>query len=791
MLPPRKLLARRTFALQVRNVSRKAALTELLNCAVHAKQNTLAGDPAAPLNESGAAFTQRLIVELVGADELEPLLKDELPCADQSIADMSRQLKLGKLEKQDEVEELQALEDAYQHISTTRQAILTVVQNVAGLPADVDLDWMPNRFYLVSLLTNQLLREMGVNSSSYALIDPDEGGGTKAAVEREQRKLWKACKEVDGRRFLKEIVGNFNDSFFTKPQILRDKWEQKTKAATAEKEVAVKEKSNTEVAYPIEEKHTSFMAKALSAELWELLRTHPTVALLPTPNVPSPQKRSGQQCGFSLEHLIKPGLDEPDAKVGCVVGDVACYDRFAALLDLVVDKAHPRWPRAAGLASDSLTATTPQLRHHPMLARYPSPDELKLNIKLKHDPADGTRVRSVRVTATRNLAAVPLLPACTPEDLEAAEYALRKALDSLGQRSPDLKGICHSLASIDKSPELKALKAKLRGSGAYFEAAQKGSAPAAGKAAEWPAHRSLFVNTSHTLWARVNEGDHLMLTVHLPKFEPEKAYSTWCAAIRAISEHEAISQGRLPQESFAVHPRLGYVSFDPARLGSCFTASLLVRLEHNNSAFDATPATSSTDGAGAGAHGNLMYRRPALLSPGYNHMLLQARPLTASRPSSATPRPFAMSLGSSLWSSSFRGGSCVRRCSSVAPRRKVCRHYSTAPRSLSSEIVISRLPKRRRSPWRRRGARSARKWSVSSLRSSRQHSLCCHRHCGRAVASAFSASSSSRCCASRAQIRRRRTCTAVRRGPRQRLATSYAPLTPRWPNAHLTSAVIV
>ena len=607
----------------MRNVSRKAALTELLTCAVHEKQNTPAGDPTAPLNESGAAFTQRLIVELVGADELEPLLKDELPVADQSIANMSRQLKLGKLEKQDEVQELKALEAAYQHISTTRQAILTVVQNVAGLPADVDLEhW--SGFRLIKWLTYQLMRETGVDSSSYALIDPDDGGGTKAAVEREQRKLWKACKEIDERmmRYFKNIVGNFNDSFFTKPQILRDKWEQKTKAATAEKEVAVKEKSDTEVAYPIEEKHTSFMAKALSAELWELLRTHPTVALFPTPNAPSPQKRSGQQCGFSLENLIKPGLDEPGAKVGCVVGDVACYDRFAALLDLVVDKAHPRWPRAA--ASDSLTATAPQPRHHPMLA-HPIPEGL--NVELKHEPADGTRVRWVRVTATRNLAAVPLLPACTPEDLEAAENALcealnslgrgecaaENALDSLGQRGPDLKGICHSLAKIDKSPELRALKAKLRGSGAYFEAAQKGSAPAAGEVAEWPAHRSLFVNTSHTLWARVNEGDHLMLTVHLPKFEPEKAYSTWCAAIGAISKHEAISQGRSPRESFAVHPRLGYVSFDPARLGSCFIASLLVRLEHNSSALDATPATSSTDGAGAGAHGKLMYGRPYLV----------------------------------------------------------------------------------------------------------------------------------------------------------------------------------
>ncbi|CAF88141.1 unnamed protein product, partial [Tetraodon nigroviridis] len=88
----------------------------------------------------------------------------------------------------------------------------------------------------------------------------------------------------------------------------------------------LKMKFSSEQEYPDLSKHNNHMAKVLTSDLYERLRSKQT---------PS---------GFTLDDVIQTGVDNPGhpfiMTVGCVAGDEETYEVFKELLDPVISDRH-------------------------------------------------------------------------------------------------------------------------------------------------------------------------------------------------------------------------------------------------------------------------------------------------------------------------------------------------------------------------------------------------------------------------------------------------------------------
>uniref|UniRef100_H3C1M8 creatine kinase n=1 Tax=Tetraodon nigroviridis TaxID=99883 RepID=H3C1M8_TETNG len=113
----------------------------------------------------------------------------------------------------------------------------------------------------------------------------------------------------------------------------------------------LKMKFSSEQEYPDLSKHNNHMAKVLTSDLYERLRSKQT---------PS---------GFTLDDVIQTGVDNPGhpfiMTVGCVAGDEETYEVFKELLDPVISDRHGgsrhvalgAWTRP--LWAESSTSPTP------------------------------------------------------------------------------------------------------------------------------------------------------------------------------------------------------------------------------------------------------------------------------------------------------------------------------------------------------------------------------------------------------------------------------------------------
>eukprot|EP00794_Sanderia_malayensis_P017752 gene17752-biopygen15205 len=90
--------------------------------------------------------------------------------------------------------------------------------------------------------------------------------------------------------------------------------------------------------FPELSKHNNWMAKVLTKDMYERLRSKAT------PN------------GFTFDNAIQTGVDNPGHPfiftVGCVAGDEETYEVFSEFFDPVIDMRHGGYPKTAKHETD-------------------------------------------------------------------------------------------------------------------------------------------------------------------------------------------------------------------------------------------------------------------------------------------------------------------------------------------------------------------------------------------------------------------------------------------------------
>eukprot|EP00927_Polykrikos_kofoidii_P072619 TRINITY_DN68721_c0_g1_i1.p1 TRINITY_DN68721_c0_g1~~TRINITY_DN68721_c0_g1_i1.p1 ORF type:complete len:1415 (-),score=218.75 TRINITY_DN68721_c0_g1_i1:288-4532(-) len=262
--------------------------------------------------------------------------------------------------------------------------------------------------------------------------------------------------------------------------------------------------------------------------------------------------------GVTLAKCIKTGIDNKGhpmiRTVGLFAGDDECYEVFRELFDPVIAQKHPNCDVTA-------------MRHVTLL------DDTRVGAM----PIDSTgeRVFAVNLRVSRCLHGLRMPAACTLQGRREAERVLAKALVSLtGDIQGDYFPLTGSESYAPKPGGLSIEEADmLRKEGFLFDETDSAIALSAGIGREWPDGRGVFVSTNRKLSAWINEEEHLRLTFAEKGQDVKGAFSRLCRALDGLQDSL-----RHSGYTFAKSDRLGYVCSSPANLGTCFTATVSLKI---------------------------------------------------------------------------------------------------------------------------------------------------------------------------------------------------------------------
>jgi len=294
-------------------------------------------------------------------------------------------------------------------------------------------------------------------------------------------------------------------------------------------------------------KHSSFMAEALTPEIWAALKDKKT------------------STGVTLAMCIKTGVDNPGHPHIKTVGMTACdeesYEVFKELFDPVNSARH------GGYAADAIQPTnldTSQL--------------LDTDI----DP-EGKYVLTTRVRTGRSIKGYQLPPTISFEDRRKLEALAVKALLSM---EGDLKGDYFPLNG-SKSYALKPTgmseekEGQLRSCGNLFQEPDSTLLLASGMGRHWPDGRGVFENEGKNLFVWVGEEDHLRIVsmqgsreevtpVGKNIKEVTARFMDACAEVQKVLKAEGAD--------FMHTDHLGWVLTCPSNLGTGLRAGTMVKL---------------------------------------------------------------------------------------------------------------------------------------------------------------------------------------------------------------------
>ncbi len=306
-------------------------------------------------------------------------------------------------------------------------------------------------------------------------------------------------------------------------------------------------------------RYTSLMARHLSTEIFDALCGVRT------------------SLGFGLDGLIWPGVARPGARIGVLAGDAECYDRFAPLLDRVVEDAHG-WSRVTLGKSAAHKSDLEAHKIEPIKLELPGSGGDGSGGSSSGGEGEGSSGRGqrtsdaisagaarTRLVVRRNLAEAPFVPAMDLAARALVESALRTALDAL---PPEFRGEYTPLAELSAAHAAALQKRGLLGAAvtlqtdaalaaeAATDAAEGGArgaqlAAAAAAAAEADgerlAHRGVFEggvsDVGVQLAALVNHEDHLELVAVAPGAEVRAAFERLYAVL-GLLEAALLEGGR-------------------------------------------------------------------------------------------------------------------------------------------------------------------------------------------------------------------------------------------------------
>lgn len=273
--------------------------------------------------------------------------------------------------------------------------------------------------------------------------------------------------------------------------------------------------------------------------------------------------------GVGLAKCIKPGIDIPDPQdahsVGMVAGDADSYEVFRRLFDPVICALHPGFGAASG---SSLQPSELRVAATAMDAVLPA------------GGAGADLIQSVRVEASRNLAACRFPAAVGVDERAAVELACVTALLTLADAEQGcVQGTWLPLPGPHDAEARGGLDLLLK-ENMMMREPQSEALLSAGVGRHWPKNRGIFVEPGRGFAAWVNEEDHLRLMVTAAGADLQAACDRFEQVELALDL--ALQQAGVPAKggtAFARSERLGFLSSDPAKLGDGgLQVSLLVRL---------------------------------------------------------------------------------------------------------------------------------------------------------------------------------------------------------------------
>jgi len=276
------------------------------------------------------------------------------------------------------------------------------------------------------------------------------------------------------------------------------------------------------------EQHNNHMAHVLTLDLYKNLRQKQT---------PS---------GFTIDHVIQTGVDNPGhpfiMTVGAVAGDEESYEVFADLFDPIIEARH---------------------------SGYQKTDKHKTDLdssKIKMDaPFDSNYVSSARVRTGRSIRGYALPPWCTRAERRQVEAT---ACEALAKLDGELKGKYYGLSTMSEKDQDQLIADHF-----LFDKPVSTLLTAAGMARDWPDSRGIWHNDKKNFLVWVNEEDHLRVISMQKDGDMKAVFSRFCDGLKKF-------ESNLQEGGYEImwNEHLGYVLTCPSNLGTGIRAGVHCKL---------------------------------------------------------------------------------------------------------------------------------------------------------------------------------------------------------------------
>jgi creatine kinase len=287
------------------------------------------------------------------------------------------------------------------------------------------------------------------------------------------------------------------------------------------------EQQGDDPGFPDLTKHSNWMSKCLTPEIYNRLKN----------------KRTSS--GFTLDNIIQTGVDNPGhpfiVTVGAVAGDEDSYEVFADLLDPVIEKRHGGFKKTDKHKTD--------LDHS----------------KIKNGTFDENYVLSSRVRTGRSIRGYALPPQCTRSERRAVEKLI---VDGCKGLTGELAGTYYPLGQLTDEQQEEKIKEHI-----MFDKPVSPLLLSAGMARDWPDARGIFHNDKKTFIVWVNEEDHARVISMQHGGNMAEVFARFCTAITAV-ENSIKRQGA----SFMHNDHLGFILTCPSNLGTGLRAGVHLKV---------------------------------------------------------------------------------------------------------------------------------------------------------------------------------------------------------------------
>ncbi len=242
-------------------------------------------------------------------------------------------------------------------------------------------------------------------------------------------------------------------------------------------------------------------------------------------------------CGFTLDDIVRSGMENPDSAIGLYAGDEDCYKKFAALFDKIIEAYHRYRPNGIHKRNWSV-ADLPDMSH---LSKWEG------------------RILSTRIRVGRNIKGFDFPPAISAENRIMLEKDVEKILTGL---KGGLVGNYYPLSGMREN-----MREKLTRDHFLF----KDDDPflkSAGGCRDRPSGRGIYHSFDKRFLVWVNEEDTLRIISMQRGGDIKEVFERLAWAINTIEE----------KITFSFNDHLGYLSSCPTNLGTAMRASMHIKL---------------------------------------------------------------------------------------------------------------------------------------------------------------------------------------------------------------------